>query len=86
MTWVAVFTALASPSPRVILSLRWKYIAKGFWSQAKAPEPAKLLPTRTTKATMCVVLMIVDLYPSILQFFTETTPEPGGPTTGWPMI
>src|SRR5258707_6155750 len=55
MTWVAAFTDLASPAPRVILSLRWKYIAKGSWSQAKAPEPAKLPPTRTAKAIMCLV-------------------------------
>src|SRR5262249_40159497 len=66
MTWVAAFTALASPSHRVILSLRWKYIWKGSWSQAKAAELAKLPPTRTTKATMCLVLMIVDLNFSIL--------------------
>src|SRR5215831_4975600 len=66
MTWVAAFTALASPSHRVILSLRWKYIWKGSWSQAKAAELAKLPPTRTTKATMRLVLMIVDLSCSIL--------------------
>src|SRR5262245_2037504 len=66
MTWVAEFTALASPSHSMMLSLRWKYIAKGFWSQAKAAEPAKLPPTRTTKATMSLVLMIVDLCSSIL--------------------
>src|SRR5258708_31334639 len=66
MTWVAAFTALASPSHRVIVSLRWKYVAKGFWSQAKAAEAAKLPPARTTKAMMCLVLMIVDLNSSIL--------------------
>src|ERR1700704_1292611 len=59
MMWVAAFTALALPAPRVILSLRWKYIAKGSWSQAKAPEPAKVPPTRTAKAMMCLVLMIL---------------------------
>src|SRR5262245_27252473 len=66
MTWVAAFTALASPSHRVILSLRWKYIWKGSWSQAKAAELAKLPPTRRANAMMCLVLMIVDLYSSIL--------------------
>src|SRR5260370_17801015 len=66
MTWVAAFTALASPSHRVIVSLRWKYVAKGFWSRAKAAEAAKLPPARTTKAMMCLVLMIVDLNSSIL--------------------
>src|SRR5262245_48845754 len=66
MTWVAAFTALASPSHRVILSLRWKYIAKGSWSQAKAAELAKLPPTRRANAMMCLVLMIVDLNSSIL--------------------
>src|SRR6516165_9224762 len=66
MTWVAAFTSLASPSHRVILSLRWKYIAKGSWSQARAAEPAKLAPTRTMKAMMCLVVMILDLNFSIL--------------------
>src|SRR6516225_5820641 len=66
MTWVAEFTALASPSHRVILSLRWKYIAKGSWSHAKAAEPAKLAPIRTTKVMMCRVVMILDLNCSIL--------------------
>src|SRR5262245_64130735 len=66
MTWVAAFTALASPSHRVILSLSWKYIWKGSWSQAKAAELAKLPPTRRANAVMCLVLMIVDLISSIL--------------------
>src|SRR5262245_40531714 len=59
MMWVAAFTALALPAPRVILSVRWKYIAKGSWSQARAPEPAKLPPTRTAKAIMCLVPIIL---------------------------
>src|SRR5262249_28790359 len=59
MMWVAAFTALALPAPSVILSVRWKYIAKGFWSQAKAPEPAKLPPTRTARAIMCLVPIIL---------------------------
>src|SRR5262249_27830528 len=66
MTWVAAFTALASPSHRVILPLRWNSIAKGSRSQAKAEELAKVPPTRTAKVMMCLVLMIVDLNASIL--------------------
>src|SRR5947209_13405363 len=66
MTWVAAFTALASPSHRVILSLRWKYIWKGSWSQAEAAELAKLPATRRANAMMCLVLMIVDPNSSIL--------------------
>src|SRR5262249_44232843 len=66
MTWVAAFTALASPSHRVTLSLRWKYIAKGSWSQAKAAELAKLPPTKMANRMTSLVLRIVDLNSSIL--------------------
>src|SRR5262249_18201576 len=75
MTWGAEFTALASPSHRGILPLRWKYIAKGSWSQAMAAELAKLPPTRTPKAVMWLVFMMLNLNSSILHRNSSILPR-----------
>ena len=40
--WVAAFTFRASPAPETMVSLRSKYCAAGSWSQAQAPEQARL--------------------------------------------